>query len=37
MPAPRQAAGTGAKKDKGTRGGRPEPQAARVQASAGPG
>ncbi len=32
MPAPRQAAGTGAKKDKGTRGGRPEPQAARVQA-----
>jgi uncharacterized membrane protein len=28
MPAPRQAAGTGAKKDKGTRGGRPEPQPA---------
>jgi uncharacterized membrane protein len=32
MAAPRQAAGTGAKKDKGTRGGRPEPQAARPQA-----
>ena len=28
MAAPRQAAGTGGKKDKGTRGGRPEPQAA---------
>ena len=27
MAAPRQAAGTGAKKNKGTRGGRPEPQA----------
>lgn len=31
MAAPRQAAGTGAKKDKGTRGGRPEPQAAGAQ------
>jgi uncharacterized membrane protein len=31
MAAPRQGAGTGAKKDKGTRGGRPEPQAVRVQ------
>ena len=32
MPAPRPAAGTGAKKDKGTRGGRPEPQLAAGQA-----
>jgi uncharacterized membrane protein len=32
MAGPRQAAGTGAKKDKGTRGGRPEPQAAGAQA-----
>ena len=31
MAAPRQAAGTGAKKNKGTRGGRPEPQAAGAQ------
>jgi uncharacterized membrane protein len=31
MAAPRQAAGTGAKKNKGTRGGRPEPQAAMNQ------
>ena len=31
MAAPRQAAGTGAKKDKGTRGGRPEPQVAANQ------
>ena len=31
MAAPRQAAGTGAKKDKGTRGGRPEPPAAGAQ------
>ncbi len=37
MAAPRQAAGTGAKKDKGTRGGRPEPQAARARGQAGPG
>jgi uncharacterized membrane protein len=35
MAAPRQGAGTGAKKDKGTRGGRPEPQAVRVQAQRG--
>jgi uncharacterized membrane protein len=32
MSAPRQAAGTGARKDKGTRGGRPEPQPAAAQA-----
>jgi uncharacterized membrane protein len=32
MTAPRQAAGAGAKKNKGTRGGRPEPQAAAAQA-----
>jgi uncharacterized membrane protein len=32
MAGPRQAAGTGARKDKGTRGGRPEPQAAGAQA-----
>ena len=34
MPAPRQAAGpgAGAKRDKGTRGGRPEPQPAAAQA-----
>jgi uncharacterized membrane protein len=32
MAAPRQAAGTGAKKNKGTRGGRPEPQPAPAQA-----
>jgi uncharacterized membrane protein len=32
MSAPRQAAGTGARKDKGTRGGRPEPQPAVAQA-----
>jgi uncharacterized membrane protein len=31
MPAPRPAAGAGAKKDKGTRGGRPEPQLAAAQ------
>ena len=31
MSAPRQAAGTGARKDKGTRGGRPEPQPAAAQ------
>ena len=37
MAAPRQAAGTGAKKDKGTRGGRPEPQAVRRPGQAGPG
>ena len=35
MAAPRQAAGTGAKKDKGTRGGRPEPQTVRPQARPG--
>jgi uncharacterized membrane protein len=32
MSAPRQAAGTGARKDKGTRGGRPEPPPAAAQA-----
>ncbi len=32
MAAPRQAAGAGAKKNKGTRGGRPEPQPAAAQA-----
>jgi uncharacterized membrane protein len=32
MSAPRQSAGTGARKDKGTRGGRPEPQPAAAQA-----
>jgi uncharacterized membrane protein len=32
MSAPRQAAGTGARKDKGTRGGRPEPLPAAAQA-----
>jgi uncharacterized membrane protein len=32
MAAPRQAAGAGAKKNKGTRGGRPEPQPATAQA-----
>jgi uncharacterized membrane protein len=32
MSAPRQASGTGARKDKGTRGGRPEPQPAAAQA-----
>jgi uncharacterized membrane protein len=32
MSAPRQPAGAGARKDKGTRGGRPEPQAAGTQA-----
>jgi uncharacterized membrane protein len=32
MSAPRQAAGAGAKKNKGTRGGRPEPQPAAAQA-----
>lgn len=32
MTAPRQAAGTGARKNKGTRGGRPEPQPAAAQA-----
>ena len=32
MTAPRQAAGTGARKNKGTRGGRPEPQPATAQA-----
>ena len=36
MAAPRQAAGTGAKKDKGTRGGRPEPQAVRAGARQAP-
>ena len=35
MAAPRQAAGTGAKKNKGTRGGRPEPQAAQPAAAPG--
>ena len=35
MASPRQAAGTGAKKNKGTRGGRPEPQAALAPARPG--